>query len=354
MVGRVQALPAAVRTSRTFTPTLSLFLATQLALASTSAAAFAADPAPPPHGAVQPVPYAQSQPVPYALQQPPPLPPPAPVAVPAGSDVVVLKSGGMVRGTLLEIIPNDHATVQLATGQTAIIQWDHIHHIERGGGAQANAPAPAPAPKPAPVSEGPTARVHIESDRPVSLERHVSGRVWTFVCAAPCDADVPISQEYRIGGSGVRSSRGFNLAARAGEHVTLDVTTSSTGGFAGGIVLTSLGGLTMVVGLMLVLVGSAQADEHRTFGSTATGSSLYTNDGSANITGGEIALGVGAAAMLLGIIMIGSNSKSSVEQSGEGARAASNAWTRLPTWRTEATATPTPKTTSIPIFSGSF
>src|SRR5207249_5202899 len=117
-----------------------------------------------------------------------------------------------------------------------------------------------------------------------SLERHVSGKVWTFACGAPCDADLPLSAEYRIGGSGIRSSRAFSLAARPGEHVTLDVTTSSTGGFAGGIVLTSLGGLTMIVGLALILVGSAQADEHRTFGSTATGSSLYTNDGSANIT----------------------------------------------------------------------
>src|SRR5439155_16237620 len=86
--------------------------------------------------AVQPVPYKASQPVPYAVEPPATAPPaasgPAPsgphIVAPVGSDVVHLKDGGMIRGVLIEAIPKDHATVQLGTGQNAIIPWHLIDH----------------------------------------------------------------------------------------------------------------------------------------------------------------------------------------------------------------------------------
>src|ERR1700722_902025 len=85
---------------------------------------------------VQPVPYNPSQPVPVPAQPSyPPAPPPvvapptmvapAPSYAPAGvgGDSVYMKGGGMMRGTMVEMLPNDHVTLQLPTGQNAVIEW---------------------------------------------------------------------------------------------------------------------------------------------------------------------------------------------------------------------------------------
>ncbi len=315
--------------------------------------AFAADPAHP----VQPVPYTPSQPVPYAVAPtPPPLPAPAPVNVTnavgaTGDDVVVLKDGGMIRGTLLEVIPNDHATVQLATGQSARVQWDHIERIERGAAA---APRVA-APEGAPVARraAPSARVHIESDRPATLERHEGAKAWVAACSAPCDADLPLDAEYRIVGDGIRKSSPFRLAANDGGRVTLDVNAATKGGFAGGIVLTSLGPIVMLVGAVVVAIGEADKSLQTDF----NGSGSTSSSGSSTITTGWVTVAVGAVATVGGILMIAGNSRSSVAQSRDDGRrdsARADAWKRLPTWHEEANALASPKTALVPLFTGKF
>ena len=68
--------------------------------------------------------WAQAQPVPY-----PPLPPPVPYGEPApppgatvqrapavGQDVIYMKNGGLLRGTIIAAIPDAQARIQLATG----------------------------------------------------------------------------------------------------------------------------------------------------------------------------------------------------------------------------------------------
>jgi len=70
---------------------------------------------------------------------------------PAGTDVVVLKDGSKIRGTLTEMRPGDHAIVQLANGQYATIQWGVIDHMERNG-----APLAMPSPAPAQPASPPT------------------------------------------------------------------------------------------------------------------------------------------------------------------------------------------------------
>ena len=348
--------------NRTILPTLSLFLAAQVALVTPASLARAANNAPaaaPAPAPVQPVPYPQSQPVPYA--QPSALVPTTPSAAPqataqvgatvsgtggtGGNDVVVLKSGGMVRGTLIEILPNDHATVTLATGQNAIIQWDHIHHIERGGAAAAT-PAPA-ATRP---THEPTARVHVESDHPVTIERRVSVRTWAFACEAPCDVELPLSDEYRIVGAGVRTSSNFHLAAQSGERVVLDVNTGSKAGFIGGVILVPVGGLTILIGLLVVAAGAVQNTVSYDY---TTGSYNSVHDGSDLTRSGWITVAIGAAATLGGILMITGN-RTSVDQEPAQARIGGDTWAHLPTWRDDQSAIGAPKPVSLPIFSGAF
>lgn len=48
-------------------------------------------------------------------------------------DSVTLKHGGMIKGKVTEILPGDHATVAMSNGQNAIIRWEEIGSISRGG-----------------------------------------------------------------------------------------------------------------------------------------------------------------------------------------------------------------------------
>jgi hypothetical protein len=112
-----------------------------------------------------------------------------------GADVVFLKHGGEIRGTLTELRPGDHATVTLATGQVATIKWEEVERVERNGQlmqlpgatpgvtvsgtaqpAQAAPPAPAtPAAKP-PVYVGPETMPY-NSDYPPPAGYHVEKKV---------------------------------------------------------------------------------------------------------------------------------------------------------------------------------
>ena len=249
------------------------------------------------------------------------------------------------------MIPNDHATVQLATGQSAVIQWDHIERIDRA--------KVAPAPPPVPVVRVDThidttrARVHIESDRAVTLERHDGGKIWSFACSAPCDAPLSVEPEYRIVGDGVRKSTPFHLAARPGEAVTLDVNTATKSGFAGGIVLTALGPIVMLVGVVIVAVAGweSQTDSYYANGSTTSTQS----DTSGARTAGWITVLAGGVGTVGGILMITGNAHSSVYQAIPRRDVARNdAWKRLPTFHDDPNALATPRGVSIPLLGGAF
>ncbi|MGH7282795.1 MAG: hypothetical protein ACRELY_14820 [Polyangiaceae bacterium] len=63
-------------------------------------------------------------------------------------DSVTLKHGGMIKGRVTEILPGDHATVAMSNGQNAIIRWEEIGSISRGGTLIKMDTPPPPAPPP--------------------------------------------------------------------------------------------------------------------------------------------------------------------------------------------------------------
>jgi hypothetical protein len=303
-------------------------------------------PPPPPPPPVQPVPYTTSQPVPYPGAD-------APHAQ-VGSDVVYLKGGGMIRGTLVEAIPNDHATVELANGQSAVIPWDRVDRIDRGGMTVPPSPYyPTPgAVPPAPKGPVPSAAVHIESDKsdsPVTIERR-EGRNWVYACSAPCDAELPLAPLYRISGTEVRSSSAFHLNARPGDHIVLDVATASKGSFTGGIVLTGVGGGAMLVGAMVLYVVAVFDVADR-----ASGVSTPSSDGNTN-TVGWVMIGAGAAALTVGVILLAGNVHSKVDQTQGQPKPRNDAWLRTPSWHDDksAGAAGVPKVVGVPLFEKTF
>jgi hypothetical protein len=369
-------------------------------LAQTTGIAYAQNvPAAPDAQAVQPVPYAPSQPVPLPAAPPSPpgavappfapvppaptyLPPPAAspgyapgytpgyAAAPAAGrgaigDTVFLKDGGLMRGTLIEMLPNDHVTIELPTGQTTVVEWGRIDHIERGSlapppVAARREPGFPRAPRHGRVPTGvePTVTVHVEGDSGIVLQAVSpgSGR-WAAVCAGPCDAAVPLDREYRISGEGIRPSRAFRIHAEPGQRVVLNVSTASRSAYSAGLALTSVGSATIVVGLVVLVFGAfagpCQATDE--FGDCLQ----TTGDSGVETAGGVIAL-VGAGILVAGIVIWASNLRTTESQTvtelmPKAPVRAETSWLRAPIWHDSVhEASGSAKAMGFPLFSRSF
>ncbi len=302
-----------------------------------------------PPGGAQPVPY-QTAPVPYG--QPPAAPAPQSAGTRAlslgpaqsvGSDVIYLRDGGILRGTIIDAIPNAQARIQLATGEIATVPWSEIARFDHAGATPPGPPQPHrtdASPEPnrtasAAVS-GSGVLVHIDSPSPVELQRKVDPNAaargsdghanaksgWQTVCSAPCDHAIPADGRYRVIGDGARPSREFMLPGTA-RSVSLNVSPSSPGWFIGGIVLTSVGGITMIVGLFVGLIGSL---------ATTLDSSGTAQDWA---NGGWTAVAIGGVGMIVGIVALVGNMHSDVAiGTGEATgQTPGSAWAHVATWR---------------------
>lgn len=280
-----------------------------------------------------------------------------------GSDTVVLKDGGMLKGTLIEILPGDHATLTLANGQNAKIRWDVIDHIVRNGVPLSPAQTAQPATttqvaQPAPTDQG-NVWVHVDGgDVDVEMQtmngtpngKRIVG-TWATMCSAPCDQELPLSGAYRLAGSGVRASRSFKLAGKPGDHVVISADPSSKGAFAGGIVLISVGVPVFVIGMFVELVVGLV-----NLGSRATGE--YDDTSGAQIVGLSM-MGLGAAGVITGIVLIATNGSTHLDQTvgppdaKKAAALGTDFFKRGPAWK-DHDGPKLPPMQSVPLFTGTF
>ncbi len=219
---------------------------------------------------------------------------------PAGERTARLRDGTLLRGEVVEEVPDDHVVIKLPTGEVRRIEWADL--VELTGGAAAPA-------LPRPV--GPRITIHsnvpnvglyglmpelttwqnrwgvLRSGYALGLER---------VCTAPCGKEVAPG-DYFIGGDGIRSSATFTLPP--GGPVQLDVTARAWAGPAGaGAGLTAVGGVAAAVGAVLLIVG-AKKDV------APLGNPWFTNEAgrSFTIAGGAV-LGSGVAMLIPGIVLL--------------------------------------------------
>jgi hypothetical protein len=116
---------------------------------------------------------------------------------------------------------------------------------------------------------------------------------WHTVCTSPCDREVSIDGDYRIAGDGVHASRPFQIEARAGQRVVMEVDAGSRGGFVGGIVLTAAS-----PGIALAGIGIAALAEH-------------------SKTASDVGLGLvlgGVVGLVIGLVMLGTSITSQSQQ----------------------------------------
>jgi hypothetical protein len=284
-------------------------------------------------------------------QQPPPVmvgtPPPV-VTPPPGLDTVVLRNGGLLRGRIQEILPGDHLTIAVDTGELRLIPWTEVGRVVVAASTKITPPSapPAPAPPapepPPPPMRGPLVWVHIASPKHVTLNRRLdeSGS-WAHACDSPCDVELPIADEYEIAGLGNGPTKAFRLNASAGQSVVLSIEPPSIGGIVLGGALVLLGGVALYISA-IVGVGIAAA---------CTDEKCGTN-------GGYVAAAVSGGAMAAGGIIIYLSATTDINQHESvptPARARDTTWLREPVWHTPID--PVPVSTPafiIPIFSRSF
>jgi hypothetical protein len=125
---------------------------------------------------------------------------------------------------------------------------------------EATKPPAAPESSPAPIANepvvrlpsGPHVRVHIVADGAVTLWRRPSPRSeWTVACESPCDQELPLSDDYRIG-----SGDAFRIKGKDGDSVELRASRRSWAGTIGGGALVLAGVPFVLVGTFLGIVGA--------------------------------------------------------------------------------------------------
>lgn len=207
-------------------------------------------------------------------------------------DVVRLTNGGMLRGTIVENLPGDHLTIQLATGETRTFPSAEVASAGPAEPSQEIVPpapsaslaaptrqpilaqpGPIPAYGPPPPMMGPTVRVHVEGTSPDLTLQQVTGTGTAIVstgrsfatvlvdnfaplCTAPCDIELP-ARTYVLGVSrgqgGAR--RGDHNLFTLGSDTTLELEYESREGarIAGWLtfIVGALGGAGMMLGGIL-------------------------------------------------------------------------------------------------------
>jgi hypothetical protein len=289
-------------------------------------------------------------------EAPPPLPPPAASTATTATtttaptvDAVHLRNGGLYRGHVTEIVPGDHVTVRVESGETKRIAWSEIDRVivastpipptpTRGTAAPATTPLAAP-------MVGPRARVHITASKNVILYRRPAGSSnWVQACASPCNEELPIGDAYRITGNNVAASKEFHLEASPGGTVDVAVDPPSTGGMVAGGFLAGGGATAAYVGLLMAMVGAAEIDNcGNNRGGVNCSSRRNDIDNEELRNAGLITLGVGSVLTLAGILIFVNAGKTDIVQSSRGGSSGKNtspsldAFVRQPTWRTVAT-----------------
>jgi hypothetical protein len=215
----------------------------------------------------------------------------------APEQMVWLRGGGFVRGSLVELIPGDHVTVRLPTGEVRRFSYADIERTSAVGAAP-SAPAPpvgsasaspgaAASAPPTPVAGGQapaagsagaggpavpskgselaTIKVYARGDA-VELQgrpRLEASMPWLPVCAAPCGSAVRVGDlEFRVAGEGISPSNTFVIEPGDGA-VKLDVNAGSAGKRRLGRLGLFIGVPMLVVGAVGMGIDAGTAVEHR-------------------------------------------------------------------------------------------
>ena len=198
-----------------------------------------------------------------------------------------------------------------------------------------------------PASTDGTVTVHINSDKPVSLQRRPNAQTaWETVCMSPCDQRAPLGEEYQVTGVGLNPSKPFRLATGK-EKVTLDVSVGDPNKAKMGLYIAVGGGVVALTGAIIIAAAVKPSDTFPDSGVTHVSNTNVLFAGGLLILTGVVAGIYGGATML--------NSKEAqvegdTSKAGPAEKAAHDAGPKT------ASATPAATTPAfvIPVLKGTF
>ncbi len=193
--------------------------------------------------AVEPAPVAAAPvsvaPVPVASLEAP---------VPPAADVVTLRDGGMIRGTVAEVFPGRQVIIVSAAGQRHVLAWDQVLDVPYAQGPAAQELPLGPGRPPLHIEttrEAPIRLMEVTSQYVVRTglsrgPRYAHGQQAYAVCAAPCDrvVDGTRGQTFYFGGGGGTPSAPFPFGGHDRGPLP-PVRPRRVGVLAGGVLLTS-------------------------------------------------------------------------------------------------------------------
>jgi hypothetical protein len=134
-------------------------------------------------------------------------------------DVVLLKNGGMLRGTISELVPNEYVIIDTTSGKQRRIDMAEVKYAgpakdapSAEAPAKSDAPSPPPAPAPAPTPQAPEessevdvqfngdpgVRFHIRTGQAVLMNTRLAADSFSEVCTVPCSTKLQ-RQSYTFG-----------------------------------------------------------------------------------------------------------------------------------------------------------
>jgi hypothetical protein len=231
-----------------------------------------------------------------------------PLVTSLDGDSLYLVDGTVLHGAIGEVTPGQPVTIKLADGQVRSIAWNSIERVDIDR-AKSPPTQPPQQPRQSPPSfTPPTTWLHLDGDLAGALQaldmRAGSESPWATVCAGTCDRALPRTTLYRIGGSGVRTSKVFQLD---GDRETLHVETASSTAFAGGLTLTIVGGAAFLQGLGFLLVDALD------------GAIDGFNDNGFTLAG-AVLVGTGLVTLIVGLVVLHGNLRTTAKVADAGHR----------------------------------
>ena len=212
----------------------------------------------------------------------------------ADSDqLVVLHDGSRYRGTLVELVPDDHVTIKLATGEVRRFAWADI---EKTAETSEQSAATTPPPGVFVTLDAPRGAVLQRRTGTIAMAGKMNGAaIWSDACEAPCNTNV-LPGAYRIGGSQFRGSNEFDLPPSG--RVRVDARLGSASATLGGAMLAIFGGAligaSVVNGVLAIVVATTN---------NTPGNSPAVVFGAVS----GIAGGLGIALLIPGIVLVANN-----------------------------------------------
>jgi hypothetical protein len=226
-------------------------------------------------------------------------------------DIVKLKNGGLIRGTISELIPDDAVVILMVTGETRRIPMAEVEYAGPDKPVAPEAPAPKPAAAPAePEPETPsTLNARLESvDVPIKFfARSETEGVKEFseLCTAPCDAALtPGNYRFALSEPDAKEP----LTAMPTLRITGPVTVR--GKFRSRRGLRAAGGVTLFLGTIVgVLLWATASDSENVC--TASGSCVDVDvENEARLWAGRLITG---GSIITGFILLTRGDSATVE-----------------------------------------